>query len=205
MQRITAKMLGIVLALVFLNSAITAETTGDRPVWKPLSEKEMKTRLKAYAYAKIRSTLRAKYKFESEKETPYQSCPEEFPELPGSFPCSFLNWEEDSSINKEDLEFSAGGIVSVWQSQTKSPLLLGRVVLLGGNAQTKNQKVSTTKDDMILFYNPNQTVSHYRVGDQAVLFRWKTEGGSDTLKSLLWIELDRDHWAKSAREMDYSK
>lgn len=217
------------------------------PKWKKLSTQEMKIRLKVYAYAKVRMSMKKKMVYSNDREIFYTPCPEIFPKIPGDLPCNFLEWDISGKNSleptKSSNEYREGGIINVLVSNNHSKLIGGSSILIPGSSRIENnnqtgktkineklkekknsndnaklndsdrtkdnqpkKEISDVKpDDIQIFYKPNHKISHYRYGNQAILFSWKKESGVDTLKSILVLELDSKLWAKSAQEMDFSK
>jgi hypothetical protein len=198
--------IGLIAGIIFLTTAIAGTDKPSQeealPEWKTLTEKQMRSKLKGYAFAKIRTSLNTKYPYDKSLEIAYTSCPESFPKVPGDFPCSLLSWEDQSVLVEDEKNYSAGGRVTAFESSRKIPNINGKTVLLTSHNLDGN---GIKTDDIQLFYNPNKTISHYRVNDEAVIFRWKKENGEDTLKSILIVTLDKERWAKSGKEIDFSQ
>ncbi|WCL50494.1 hypothetical protein [Leptospira sp. GIMC2001] len=181
----------------------TKQQSKNDPDWVSLSEKEMKTKLKAYAFAKVRTTLKFKMKYKKERDIRYIACPEMFPEIPGQFPCSLLNLEDAPPIGDSSYEYKEGGVVTILESTDRTPLLGGSSILLSN--RDPNSIPKKNQSDIMAYYHTNSYISHYLVGDEVVVFSWKTESGNETLKSILVVQLDSDNWAKTAKEIDFSK
>lgn len=198
--------IGLISGIIFLATAIAAIDKPSQeealPEWKTLTDKQMRSKLKGYAYAKIRTSLNVKYPYDKPKEISYSTCPDSFPKVPGDFPCNLLSWEDQSYLVEDEKNYSAGGRVTAFESSRKIPNINGKTVLLTSRSLDIN---GIKSDDIQLFYNPNKTISHYRVNDEAVIFRWKKENGEDTLKSILIVTLDKERWAKSGKEIDFSR
>lgn len=176
------------------------------PEWKILNSKELKVRLKAYAFAKVRTTLLTELTYSKEFEHQYSQCPEMFPELPGQFPCSLLNLEDSKQALDPSLDYKAGGVVTISESDKKSKLLAGRSIRLSSNPNDEeNTKFTKASEDIFAFYHPNLYLSHYKIKNNVVVFRWLKENGSETLKSILIVELNSDNWATGGKEIDFSK
>ncbi len=176
------------------------------PNWKVLNSNELKVRLKAYAFAKVRTTLLTKLNYTKNFEHQYSQCPELFPELPGQFPCSLLNLEDSKQAVDPSLEYKAGGVVTLSESDKKSKLLGGRSIRLSSNpVDEENKKSSIALEEILAFYHPNLYLSHYKIGDNVVVFQWLKENGSETLKSIFIVELNSDNWATAGKEIDFSK
>ena len=171
--------------------------------WVPLPERQLKTRLKAYAFAKVRTSLLSKLTFTKEKLYQYSQCPEMFPSMPGDFPCSLLNYDGSSSLPVKDpsLEYKAGGTIAIWESDKKIPLI-GGIALQIGASSVQNE---TNPDSIIAYYDPNGLISHYRFKERVIVFNWTNENKEPTLKSLISVELNSENWVKSGEEIDYSK
>lgn len=176
------------------------------PNWKILNNNELKVRLKAYAFAKVRTTLLTKLSYTKNFEHQYSQCPEMFPELPGQFPCSLLNLEDSKQAVDPSQEYKAGGVVTLSESDKKSKLLGGRSIRLSSNpADDENNESKNASEEILAYYHPNLYLSHYKLGDNVVVFRWVKENGSETLKSILIVELNSDNWATAGKEIDFSK
>jgi hypothetical protein len=205
LQKGLTKILSLGLLFYGFASVLVAEENPLAlvPEWKSLSEKELRGKLKGYAFAKIRTTMLKKMEYKEEKDFFYSPCSESFPNLPGDFPCNFLQIEEDVPKPGAGSEYREGGVVTLAKSKIKTPLIGGDAYLLGSDTATQGKEIS--KEAIYLFYNPEKTISHYRIGNRAVVFRWKNESGKETLKSILVVDLDKDFWAKSGREIDFSR
>lgn len=171
--------------------------------WKNLPEKQLQSRLKSYAFAKVRTSLLPKLSFTKELNHQYLQCPEMFPDMPGEFPCSLLiyNGSVANSAKDPSAEYKAGGTISIAESASKIPLIGGIALQIG--ASTNDIEANT--DSIVAYYNPNGLISHYRYKDRVVVFNWTDENKEPTLKSLISVELNSDNWVKSGEEIDYSK
>lgn len=207
----------VYLFILFLSSTSVLHSEGKsesdhepititEPNWKILNNNELKVRLKAYAFAKVRTTLLTKLSYTKNFEHQYSQCPEMFPELPGQFPCSLLNLEDSKQAVDPSQEYKAGGVVTLSESDKKSKLLGGRSIRLSSNpADDENNESKNASEEILAYYHPNLYLSHYKLGDNVVVFRWVKENGSETLKSILIVELNSDNWATSGKEIDFSK
>lgn len=175
------------------------------PKWKSLSKKQIAKRLKRYAYAKVRMSMTKPIEYKKGKEVFYTPCPVIFPKIPGDLPCNFFEWEDMiSSSENPTNEYREGGVVNVYLGEGKSHLLGGNSLVLGSRHDKKNPK-KVHPDDLQVFYSPNKRISHYRMGNQVVLFGWKMEKGSPTLKTIFVGNMNKSLWIESAKEIDFSK
>lgn len=178
------------------------------------SEKELKNIpknkaakvLKSVAYATIRSTLLVPYGEGVEKESTYTPCSENFPTMPGDFPCNYLDWEGttlevapasgvsegESTDNTDPEDVYPGGKVVLKQVKQKSPNLNGKVVLLGEG-----------EDQLKLFYGPKGQISHYLYRQTLVIFKWNLSGSEPSLIGLLFVNVNRDYFPEVVKEYSF--
>ncbi|EOQ98175.1 hypothetical protein LEP1GSC195_0989 [Leptospira wolbachii serovar Codice str. CDC] len=178
------------------------------------SEKELKTVpknktakvLKSVAFATIRSTLLVTYGEGEEKESAYTPCSENFPNMPGDFPCNYLDYEgttlevapssgvhEGEATEASDPEdVYPGGKVMIKLIKQKSPNLNGKVVLLGEG-----------EDQLKLFYGPKGQISHYIFRQSLVIFKWDTSIAIPSLVGLLFVNVNRDYFPEEVKEYSF--
>ncbi|TGK52012.1 hypothetical protein EHQ16_14445 [Leptospira kanakyensis] len=178
------------------------------------SEKELKTIpksktakvLKSVAYATIRSTLLVSYVEGEEKESNYTPCSENFPSMPGDFPCNYLDYEgttlevaPSSAVNEGEAtegsdpeDVYPGGKVTIKQIKQKSPNLNGKVVLLGEG-----------EDQLKIFYQPKGQISHYIFRKTLVIFKWDVSRSEPSLTGLLFVNVTRDFFPEEVREYSF--
>ncbi|BDA79333.1 hypothetical protein LPTSP3_g22630 [Leptospira kobayashii] len=176
--------------------------------FNPISKKQFSSKLKGIAFATIRSTITKDYSFTESREVKYVPCNDEFPKLPGDFPCSLLSWDEDLIVIDDkkktedaesvDLEVTEehelGGKVMVLLSKIKSPNQNGKVVLFGEGEET-----------LKLFYQPSGFISHYQFKEEVVAFKWETNSGKLTLVGIVILKLDSDSFPVSGKELSFDK
>ncbi|PJZ45601.1 LIC_11883 family protein [Leptospira brenneri] len=162
--------------------------------------------LKSVAYATIRSTLLVSYGEGEDKESVYTPCSENFPSMPGDFPCNYLDYEgttlevapsstvtEGEATEGSDLEdLNPGGKVVIKQIKQKSPNLNGKVVLLGEG-----------EDQLKLFYNPKGQISHYLYRKTLVIFKWSLSNSEPSLTGLLFVNVSRDFFPEEVKEYSF--
>lgn len=182
---------------------IQTKESKDISKWNNLPEKKLQSRLKSYAFAKVRTSLLPKLSFTKEVSHQYSQCPEMFPAMPGEFPCSLLiyNGSLDTSSKDPSAEYKAGGTISIAESANKIPLIGGIALQIG----VSTNDIEANTDSIIAYYNPNGLISHYKYKQRVVVFNWTDEDKEPTLKSLISVELNSDNWVKSGEEIDYSK
>ena len=116
---------------------------------------------KIYQLKNFESILDEKYIFSGEKNLFYSNCGNDFPVLPGNFPCSFLS---DEFLDDEiSISNTSGGQVSVRQSSIKSKL--------GGYVY----EVSSGEDEefkLILYYGKHSYINLYKYIDNIIVFNW---------------------------------
>lgn len=162
--------------------------------------------LKSVAYATIRSTVMAKYSRFEEKEVSYQTCTDEFPSMPGNFPCNFLDFTggtisvaTESSTN--DGEFAEGrdpedmhpsGKIGIKISKEKSRNLNGNVILLGDG-----------ENQISIFYHPKGQISHYLHQNTIVIFVWNKNQENPQLVQLYFVKVDGDFFPEEVKEFSF--
>ncbi|TGL90146.1 hypothetical protein EHQ68_01565 [Leptospira congkakensis] len=178
------------------------------------SEKELKSIpksktakvLKSVAYATIRSTLLVSYADGVEKQSTYTPCSDNFPSMPGDFPCNYLDYEgttlevaPNSAVNEGEAtegsdpeDVYPGGKVTIKQIKQKSPNLNGKVVLLGEG-----------EDQLKLFYGPKGQISHYIFRQTLVIFKWDVSRSEPSLIGLLFVNVNRDYFPQDVKEYSF--
>lgn len=175
--------------------------------FQSIPAKKLSSKLRGIAYATLRTTLLKKLEFKSPQDYRYLPCPDDFPEIPGDLPCNFLTLPEpikaesnspiepsestDDGVLTESLE---GGIVSASEATSVSPNLGGKIFLLGEG-----------EDAMTLFYSKNGYLSHYRLGNQLVIFIWQNQKGKETLIQILLFKLNSELFPDEGKEVLFSK
>lgn len=162
--------------------------------------------LKSVAYATIRSTVMGTYSRLEEKETIYQTCTDEFPSMPGDFPCNFLDFTgttDQVNVQSEisDGEFAEGrdpedinpsGNIRFKISKEKSRNLNGNVILLGEG-----------ESKLSLFYHPKGQISHYLFQNTIVIFVWKPSLENPQLSHLYFVKVNRDYFPEEVKEYTF--
>lgn len=178
------------------------------------SEKEFKTIpknktakvLKSVAFATIRSTLLVSYGEGEEKESVYTPCSENFPSMPGDFPCNYLDYEgttlevaPSSGVNEGEAtegsdpeDVNPGGKVVIKLIKQKSPNLNGKVVFLGEG-----------EDQLKLFYGPKGQISHYLYRQTLVIFRWDLSSEVPSLISLVFVNTNKEYFPEEVKEYSF--
>ncbi len=204
--QVRATAIGI---LTLLCATVGAESNpSSPPTWKNLTKKELRQKLRQYSFAKVRSSLVSPLNYPEERVVFYSPCPDGFPKLEGDFPCSLLEWEETKRSTERDPidEYREGGEISVFLSNQKSRLVNGLSVLLTPREKREGKgKHKIDPEDILIFYDTQSRISHYRVGNRVFLFRWKEEDRANTLKSILDLTLNSELYPESGREIDFSK
>ncbi len=174
--------------------------------FQPLPAKKLNSKLRTIAYATIRSTLSKTYDFKQAQDYRYLPCSEEFPELPGDFPCNFLTQPEpqkEEPVNVDSVEATddgvltetmEGGIISAAEGKIQSPNLNGKVLMLGEGEEA-----------LTLFYHKNSYISHYRIGNQLVVFLWQNQKGKETLTQILLFKLNAELFPEDGKEVLFSR
>ncbi|HMV45862.1 MAG TPA: hypothetical protein PK079_07660 [Leptospiraceae bacterium] len=173
----------LILISLFLvsNVSVFAETK-----WVTIGKAQTDKVLKEFNYDKIEKSVKDKYKFGKESVVNYSMCQENFPELPGQFPCNFLTDEYSIKKNAEDVssENAAGGKIGIRISKEKN-ILGGKVFLVGEDKASDG----TVNEDMLqVYYLKNNYISHYIFKNQWILFQWKGKKGEETLVSILVLQ-----------------
>lgn len=162
--------------------------------------------LKSVAYATIRSTLLVSYAEGEEKESVYTSCSENFPSMPGDFPCNYLDYEgttmevaPSSSVNDGEAtegsdpeDVYPGGKVTIKLIKQRSPNLNGKVVLLGEG-----------EDQLKLFYGPKGQISHYLFRQTLVIFKWDVSLSEPSLIGLLFVNVNKEFFPEDVKEFSF--
>lgn len=162
--------------------------------------------LKSVAYATIRSTLLVSYGEGEEKESVYTSCSENFPSMPGDFPCNYLDYEgttlevaPNSATNDGEAtegsdpeDIYPGGKVTIKRIKQKSPNLNGKVVFLGEG-----------EDQLKLFYGPKGQISHYLYRQTLVIFKWDLSLTEPSLVGLLFVYVNKDYFPEDVKEFSF--
>ncbi|MCW7493071.1 hypothetical protein ND861_11495 [Leptospira sp. 2 VSF19] len=178
------------------------------------SEKEFKTVpknktakvLKSVAFATIRSTLLVTYGEGDERQSAYTPCSENFPSMPGDFPCNYLDYEgttmevaTQSTVNggeategSDPEDVFPGGKIFIKLSKQKSPNLNGKVVLLGEG-----------EDQLKLFYAPKGQISHYLYRRTLVIFKWNGNQSEPSLTGLLFVNVNNDYFPLEVKEYTF--
>ncbi|WP_411823068.1 LIC_11883 family protein [Leptospira sp. 'Mane'] len=196
------------LCLLILGLIVSPDFATPNEISKfyPIPKKQFVSKLKGIAFATIRSTITREYSFTESKEVKYVPCTDEFPKLPGDFPCSLLSWDEDlividdkkkvtdaESIEVEPVEdHELGGSVLVLLSRTKSPNQNGKVVLFGEGEET-----------LKLFYLPSGFVSHYHFKNEVIVFKWANDSGKLSLTGIVILKLDSETFPVSGKELNF--
>nr|WP_243836366.1 hypothetical protein [Leptospira meyeri] len=162
--------------------------------------------LKSVAYATIRSTLLVSYGDGEEKESVYTSCSENFPSMPGDFPCNYLDYEgttlevAPSSFANDGVategsdpeDINPGGKITIKLIKQKSPNLNGRVVLVGEG-----------EDQLKIFYVPKGQISHYLYRQTLVIFKWDLSLPEPSLTGLLFVNVNKDYFPEDVKEFHF--
>ncbi|MCC5813880.1 MAG: hypothetical protein JJT78_03930 [Leptospira sp.] len=211
------KNLTLLTILIISMSSLFAQAKPEEPklpTWKDLTQKEMKSGLKSYAYAKIRMSMKKNISYDTAQEIFYSPCPDVFPKIPGDLPCNLLELDLKNLPTKDpSMEYKEGGLVTIFASSKPTPLMGGSTIILTANQEpdknSKDKKKPSSRtlspEDMQVFYNKENTISHYRLGDSVILFSWKKENDSPTLKKMMHLKIDKNLWPINAKEIDFSK
>ncbi|EMY69382.1 hypothetical protein LEP1GSC199_2311 [Leptospira vanthielii serovar Holland str. Waz Holland = ATCC 700522] len=178
------------------------------------SEKELKTvpknktakALKSVAFATIRSTLLVTYGEAEERESVYTPCSENFPSMPGDFPCNYLDYEGttlevapssgvsagEATEASDPEDVYPGGKVIIKLIKQKSPNLNGKVVFLGEG-----------EDQLKLFYGPKGQISHYLFRQTLVIFKWDSSTPIPSLVGLLFVNVNKDYFPEEVKEYSF--
>ncbi|MDF3819219.1 hypothetical protein P3G55_04880 [Leptospira sp. 96542] len=184
------------LILFFLLGSFSLSATDKEP--SLVSKNKVPKLLKSLAYATIRSTVLGKYNDWEKKEYKLQTCPSNFPEMPGGFFCSLLDENQtldsiDNSSESIDAKWEGSDDVNqsldvfeVLVSKTKSPNMSGKVLRYGEGYE-----------ETIVFFKPKGIISHYKYKDTIVIFKW---GNQNELLSLIFVKVNRDMFPETVKE-----
>lgn len=81
---------------------------GAESLWKTVPEKKINSVLAEIKFDKLHKISENKMKFNKEISLNYKACSEDFPELPGQFPCNFLS--DEYSSNEDEGDPSTGNL-----------------------------------------------------------------------------------------------
>lgn len=191
----------IYLSLSLLGSpAFSKESTSVLPIPKS----KLQSKLRSIGYATIRTSLLKKVEILSSIDIRYVPCSDEFPKLPGDFPCNFLTYpnpEEkniktdvldttDDGVMTESLE---GGLITIFLTKEGSSLG-GKVIQLGEGEEA-----------LLLFYTKQGNLSHYRVGESLVVLQWQNQKGNETLVKIYAFSLGVDLFPVEGKEIQFQK
>ncbi|MBL0954620.1 MAG: hypothetical protein IBJ01_07640 [Leptospira sp.] len=190
------------LAITVLLGAVHASETKIKQIPKQKTAKV----LKSLAYATIRSTVMVTHTKFDEREVTYQTCSDDFPNMPGDFPCNFLDVtgttdqvETESEVS--DAEFAMGrdpedmnpsGKIHIKVSKEKSRNLNGTVIYLGEG-----------ENKLSLFYSPKGQISHYLYQKMIVIFVWKKTEDSPSLAQIYFVKVNDEFFPEEVKEFTF--
>ncbi len=169
--------------------------------WKKLTKSERESAEKDFAFEKIKKNREQGFSYTKEITVPYSHCGEEFPKMPGEFPCSFLSDEHSIKNSVEDInnENSAGGRIGIRVSKEKN-FLGGKVFLVG---EDEKDDGSHNEDLIKVYYSKNNYISHYTYKDFLTMFKWSGEKGAESLVSIFVIRFDKNKKVFSSKRIDF--
>jgi hypothetical protein len=152
--------------------------------WVELETEKLPTILKQISWEKILKTKKAKMEWEGERMVSYSGCGQDFPELPGGFPCSFLS-DEFSEGDGETYPFDeSGGKIALKISKQNSKM--------GGKVFLISDEEGSDRQEFLLnaFYRKDRFLSHYFHKDKLVIFRWEGKGSEKALVAIFIASMD---------------
>lgn len=188
------------IATILISHSVFAEGFVEVP------QKELSKKIRNFAYAAIRTSITKPYQFSESKQVLYTGCPEEFPELPGNFPCSFLEYQPSQTPSGKEAEAELangvnGGKIEVYFAKTKSPILEGLVATFGYDPENK----ANNEDQLTLFFRKDSYLSHYTYKNEIVMFRWAQQAKNWTLVEIFVGKLNSQKFIESGKEINFSK
>jgi hypothetical protein len=169
--------------------------------WKKLTKQEREKSQLEFNYNQIKNSLSQKFSYTKEILVPYSNCKDDFPLMPGQFPCSFLSDEHSIKKSVEDInsENSEGGRIGIKVSKEKN-LLGGKVLLVGEDESSDGSK---NEDKLVVYYLKNNYISHYTFKNFLTIFKWKGEKGEETLVSIFVIRFDDKNRVFASKRIDF--
>jgi hypothetical protein len=148
--------------------------------WQEVETSKLPLIFKQISWEKILASKNYKLEWRGEKMVSYSGCGEDFPELPGGFPCSFLS-DEFSEGNGEVYPFDASGgkiALKISKENTK----------IGGKAFLISDEEEKDREEFLIraFYRKDRFLSHYFYKNKLVIFRWEGKGQEKAL-TLIYI------------------
>ncbi|MCT8332088.1 hypothetical protein NUH30_00240 [Leptospira sp. 85282-16] len=194
------------ILLTFLTFLIALSVLASEKEPKTVSKNKTAKVLKSVAFATIRSTLLVSYGEGEEKQSAYTPCSENFPSMPGDFPCNYLDYEgttlevaSHSTVNEGEAtegsdpeDVFPGGKIIIKLIKQKSPNLNGKVVFLGEG-----------EDQLKLFYGPKGQISHYLYRQTLVIFKWDWNQSEPSLTGLLFVNVNREYFPLEVKEYSF--
>ncbi|HMV77282.1 MAG TPA: hypothetical protein PK453_17410 [Leptospiraceae bacterium] len=165
--------------------------------FKKVSDKEKEKILKKINFERIKKNLDVKLVLGKEKSIPYSNCSDEFPSLPGSFPCSFLSYEDVSSASEEtgkSIDVQDGGFINIKVSEIDSAFG-GKLVIVSPGEESEFL--------LKIFYRKDGFISHYINKNSLIFFDWVNEKEGITLKKIYLLELDEKKNASKLKRVEF--
>ncbi len=165
---------------------------------KNLSEKEKDKFLKKIKWTKVKSSFQKKYEFSTSKPVEYSGCGEDFPKLPGDFPCTFLSDEFSPGANEETYPMDANsGKIDIKISKNDSEI--GGKVFYVSDEDGADQKEFLLK----IFYKKDRFISYYVYKNQLTYFEWEGKGNDKTLVAVYILNLTEKQEPESIRRIGF--
>ncbi len=164
--------------------------------WKIISEKTFFKEFQKKLFIKILKNKQKKFHWNSELLVPYSSCGEDFPILPGGFPCSFLS-DEISSGGEPLVMDVEGGKIELKISKENSNF--GGKVFLISDEEEKDRNEFL----IVAFYNKQNYISHYFHKNYLVIFQWKGEKNAPTLTKIYEIWLNSENQISNIKRISF--
>lgn len=164
--------------------------------WKKISEKTFFKEINKKFFEKILQNRQIKLYWNGELLVPYSSCGEDFPVLPGGFPCSFLS--DEISDGKEPLVMDVeGGRIEIKVSKENSQF--------GGKVFLISDEEEKDRDEFLIlaFYNKHNYISHYFHKNYLVLFKWEGKGEVQTLVKIYQIQFTPENQISSIKRISF--
>jgi hypothetical protein len=165
---------------------------------KVLSEKEKEKFLKKIKWSKVKSSFLKKYEFVNSKPVEYSGCGEDFPKLPGDFPCTFLSDEISQGTSEETYQMDASsGKIDVKISKNDSEM--------GGKVFYVSDEDGADQKEFLLrvFYKKDRFISYYIYKNQLTYFEWEGKGNDKTLVAVYILNLTDKQEPENIRRISF--
>ncbi|MCB1179160.1 MAG: hypothetical protein KDK36_16370 [Leptospiraceae bacterium] len=160
-----------------------------------LTDKKKEKLLKKIYWSKIKSSISKNYSVDFSKLVDYNGCGENFPSLPGKYPCSLLSDEYSKGGLEENLSdlFSRGKIEIKVSSDTNS--FGGKVYIISDNSNKDNKYL------LKAFFGKDRFLSFYIYKKNIVYFKWSGKGETKSISSIYVVDLNEKKEPENIRRI----